>query len=44
MEMNAMTIDQLEQVAGGNYGEYDEIASLIQSIEQKKHRLTGPML
>ena len=37
MENKAMTLEQLEQVAGGNYGEYDEIASLIQSIEQKKH-------
>jgi hypothetical protein len=36
MENKAMTMDQLEQVAGGTYGEYEDIAKMIQAAEMKK--------
>ena len=28
MENKAMTMDQLDQVAGGTYGEYEDIANM----------------
>lgn len=36
MENKAMTMDQLDQVAGGTYGEYEDIAKMIQTAEMKK--------
>ena len=37
MENKAMTMDQLDQVAGGTYGEYEDIANMIRSAEMKKN-------
>jgi hypothetical protein len=37
MENIAMTMDQLDQVAGGTYGEYEDIADMIQAAEMKKN-------
>ena len=37
MENKAMTMDQLNQVAGGTHGEYEDIANMIRSAEMKKN-------